>query len=391
MNTTETFKFKLFYFIRFLGDGFFYPFMSIYFIQKGMSEDNLGIILAITPITTILVNPLWNYLVKDSKVSRIVLQVMTVIEGILIILITKVTGFELIALLIGIIAFFCSPYVSIQDGFTATYCNKNKVEYSSIRIYASIAYVIATLIAGYLGSYFGYDVLFFVAGLFFGLTALINIWIKPIESKSTSQEQLPKRDFKSLLQNKDFYKYLIFYVIVIGAVRIGDSFFGVYITGDLGITSIGYGWVYAAFVLVEVIVLRFMTVRGNLYKEKNLMIIATSTFLLRFLIYFIEAPVEVVILATLLRGVAWGIVLYVHIKYVINIVKLENVTTAILIITLLFSIFTGVGNYLTGSFVRVNGYPLLYLILAGLILLGFISFLVFTPKLRSSETVIQNK
>ena len=187
MNTNETFKFKLLYFIRSLGDGFFYPFMSIYFIQKGMSEDNLGIILAITPITTILVNPLWNYLVKDSKVSRIVLQVMTVIEGILIILITKVTGFELIALLIGLIAFFCSPYVSIQDGFTATYCNKNKVEYSSIRIYASIAYVIATLIAGYLGSYFGYDVLFFVAGLFFGLTALINIWIKPIESKSTSQ------------------------------------------------------------------------------------------------------------------------------------------------------------------------------------------------------------
>jgi len=120
------------------------------------------------------------------------------------------------------------------------------------------------------------------------------------------------------------------------------------------------------------------------------MIIASITFIVRFLIYFLDVPLEVVIIATLLRGIAWGIILYVHIKYVINIVKLENVTTAILIITLLFSIFTGVGNFLTGSFVRINGYPALYLILAILIAVGFISFLVFTPKLRSSETVNQN-
>jgi len=391
VNTTETFKFKLFYFIRFFGDAFFYPFMSIYFISKGMSEDNLGIILAITPITTILVNPLWNYLVKDSKISRIVLQVMTVIEGVIIILITKVTGFELVALLIGLIAFFCSPYVSIQDGFTATYCNKNKIEYSSIRIYASIAYVVATLMAGYLGSFFGYDILFMVAGIFFALTALITIWIKPIEPIKDVSHPQPKRDIHSLLRNRDFYKYLIFYVIVIGSVRIGDSFFGVYITSDLGLSSIGYGWVYSAFVLVEVIVLRFMSLRGNLYKEKNLMIIATVTFIIRFLIYFIEAPLEIIIIATLLRGVAWGIILYVHIKYVINIVKLENVTTAILIITLLFSIFTGIGNFFTGTFVRINGYPVLYLILSLLITIGFISFLAFTPKLRSSETVHQNQ
>ncbi len=385
MVYNETLKFKIFYFVRFFGDAFFYPFMSIYFISKGMSDSNLGIILAITPITTVFVNPLWNYLVKDSKISRYVLQVMTLIEGILIIFITRVTGFELIALLTGLIAFFCSPYVSIQDGFTATYCNKNKIEYSSIRIYASIAYVLATLIAGYLGSLVGYDLLFLFAGIFFGITALITVWIKPIDLKNDRVEITKKRDLKSLLKNVNFYKYLFFYVLVIGSVRIGDSFFGVYITRDLGLTSIGYGWVYSAFVLVEVIVLRYMSIKGNTFSEKNLMIIASLSFIVRFIIYFLPVPLEIIIISTMLRGLGWGIVLFVHIKYIINIVKVENVTTAILIVTLLFSIFTGVGNWITGLFVKENGYPLLYLILAGLITLGFTSFLIFTPKIRSTE------
>lgn len=391
MRFNETLKFKLFYFIRFFGDAFFYPFMSLYFINKGMTEDKLGILLAITPITTILVNPFWNYIVKDSRISRIILQIMTIVEGLLIILVTRVTGFELIALLIGLIAFFCSPYVSIQDGFTATYCNKNGIEYTSIRIYASIAYVIATLIAGYLVQYLGYEILFLTAGVFFGITALINFWIHPIDAKVTIKEDRPKRDFKALLTNKDFYKYLIFYTIVIGAVRIGDSFFGVYITGDLGLSTIGYGWVYSGFVLVEVIVLRFMSLKGNQFSEKILIIIASVAFLIRFLVYFIDVPLYVVIGVTLFRGVAWGILLYVHIKYIVKIVKLENVTAAILIITLIFSIFTGVGSWLTGAFVKTYGYQWLYLILTGLIMFGLVIFLVFTPKLRSSETVKTNQ
>jgi len=193
------------------------------------------------------------------------------------------------------------------------------------------------------------------------------------------------------LTNKDFYKYLIFYTIVIGAVRIGDSFFGVYITGDLGLSTVGYGWVYSGFVLVEVIVLRFMSLKGNQFSEKSLIIIASIAFLIRFLVYFIDVPLYVVIGVTLFRGIAWGILLYVHIKYIVKIVKLENVTAAILIITLMFSIFTGLGSWLTGAFVKTYGYQWLYLILTGLIMFGLVIFLVFTPKPRSSETVKTNQ
>ncbi len=376
---SETLKFKIFYFLRYFGDAFFYPFMSMYFISKGIGEENLGLILAITPITTILVNPFWNYIVKDMKTSRRILKIMTLLEGVLIILLTQVTGLELYALIVGLIAFFCSPFIGIQDGYTSTYTNIHKIEYSSIRIYASIAYVIASGIAGFTIQYIGYVVPFIISGVFFIMTTFIAFWIKPIEKNQVVIEK-KQRDLKALLHNGNFFRYLIFYTIVVGAVRIGDSFFGVFLTNEIHLSLSGYGLLYSAFVLVEVITLRFLTLKGYIYKERTMILFASFLFLVRFITYSFNFSLEIMLVFTMLRGISWGTLIYTNIKYLIKIVKVENITTAILFMTLTFSLFTGIGNYFFGKLINVIGYQLLYIIAVGLILFGIIFFLVFPSK-----------
>ena len=376
---SESFKFKLFYFVRYFGDALFYPFMSLYFISKGVTESELGLILAITPIATILVNPFWNFLAKDLRVIRLILKIMTLIEGALIITLTQVSGFELYALIICLIALLCSPFISIQDGFTATFANQNNIEYTAIRIHASIAYVIASAIAGMVVVYLGYGVLFSISGALFILTTLIAFWIKPFKNE-LQRQNAPQRDIKALLKNKDFYKYLVFYTLMIGAVRVGDSFFGVYMTNVKGLDTTQYGFLYAAFVLVEVIVIRILINKGQLISEHKLMIVTAILFILRFVAYsLIDDPIALSVI-TMLRGVAWGIFLFANIRYVLKIVKVENVTSAIMILTLLFSVFTAVGNFLFGRLVKALDYSWLYLILAAIIGLGFLVMVVFSPK-----------
>lgn len=384
---SETAKFKIFYFLRYFGDAFFYPFMTMYFLEKGISEQNLGVILAITPITTILVNPIWNYIVKDMKISRLVLKIMTLIEGLLIILLTQVSGFEFYALIVGLIAFLCSPFMSIQDGYTSTFTNLHKLEFSSVRIYASIAYVIASAIAGFIIQYVGYIIPFIISGAFFAITSLIAFWIHPIE-KSMPVEEKKQRNIKALLKNKEFYKYLIFYTLVIGSVRIGDSFFGVFLTTQTNLSLSGYGLVYAAFVFMEVLTLRYLTDKGALIKEKTLIIFATILLVVRFLSYSFVLPLPVVILFTLFRGVSWGTIIYTNIKYIIKIVKVENITTAILIVTFFFSIFIAIGNFLAGRYIETSGYHSLYIVNTVIIVIGLIFFLIFTPKPQEDPSEI---
>jgi MFS family permease len=382
-NMSEAGKFKWFYFIRYFGDALFYPFMTLYFVSKGINEEQIGIILAITPIVTIFSNPIWNYLVKDNRISHWILKIMTIVEGLLIILVTQVSTFELYALLIAIVGILCSPYYSIQDGFTATFANKNHIEYSSIRIYASIAYVVATALAGLMVQYLNYEILILSGGIGFLVTAIFAWWIKPLGTKNEIEEQ-PKRDLKGLLKNKEFYKYLLFYTLVAGTVRVGDSFLNLYMTKELHLDIMAWGFVYSGFVFVEVLVLRYLSLKGSLMDERKLFAIGTFLFVLRFLAYCIPLPVPVLIAMTMLRGISWGIYLYTHIRYITKIVKMGNITAAILIITLMYSIFTAVGNILSGWLIKAYGYPLFFIVQTTLVFLGFVSFLVLTPKIKQS-------
>lgn len=382
----ETAKFKLFYLVRYIGDALFTPFLSLYFVSKGINETELGILFAITPFVTILVNPLWNFVVKDARISRLILQLMTVVEGALIIVLTQVSGFELFALIMALMAFLCSPYISIQDGFTAIYTNKEKVEYTTIRIYASIAYVAALALAAVATLVMDYAGLFLIASGFYVATGFLARWIKPIEPE-TADDARPKRDLKSLLKNVQFWKYLVFYTILIGSVRIGDTFYGVYMTVDRGLNNTQFGIVFAAFIVAEVLIMQGLMMHGSAWKEKSLYVAATSMFALRFLVYGLGAPNWAIIAVTMLRGVAWGIILFAHIKYVVKIVRVENVFAAILMISLTFSLYTGLGNLAFGRYIEQHGYQSFYLIHMGLILFSLIFYLVLTPKARLESPV----
>jgi len=381
---SETLKFKLFYLIRYIGDALFSPFLSLYFVAKGINETELGILFAITPLVTILVNPMWNWIVKDARISRLILQVMTLVEGALIIVLTQVSGFELFALIVALMAFLCSPYLSIQDGFTAIYTNKNKLDYTSIRIYASIAYVAALAMAAAATLIMDYAGLFLIAAGFYIATGFVARWIKPVEAQQPESER-PKRDIKALLKNAQFWKYLVFYTIMIGSVRIGDTFYGVYMTADRGLNNLEFGIVFAAFIVAEVLVMQGLLVQGSGWKEKPLYVAAALMFAFRFLIYGIGAPNWAIIAVTMLRGVSWGIILYAHIKYMVKIVRVENVFASILMISLSFSLYTGIGNLIFGKYIESHGYQSFYLIHMGLILFSLLIYLTLTPKLRQAS------
>jgi K+-sensing histidine kinase KdpD len=89
----------------------------------------------------------------------------------------------------------------------------------------------------------------------------------------------------------------------------------------------------------------------------------------------------------MLRGLAWGIFIYTHIKYLVKIVRMENITMAILIVTLLYAILTGMGNLFAGWFISQYGYGYFFTLQTALIFLGLVFFLVFTPKINKIQTI----
>ena len=116
-------------------------------MTTGKTPSEIGFILSITPILSILVNPVYANIFKKAKTVRKVLGIITLIEAIVIILIGYSSNFYLVSVLTVCLALSGSAHYGLMDSLINLYANQNNVNYSNIRMYGSIAYIIGTTLA----------------------------------------------------------------------------------------------------------------------------------------------------------------------------------------------------------------------------------------------------
>ena len=371
----ESKKLKIIFFIRYFGDAFFYSFFQVFLAYKGLSESQIGIVAAITPFTSIIANPCWQFFSKDANTNRRILKVISIIEALLIISFTTVSSFEIICILTALVAIVGSPHYSLLDGFTATYCDINKKTYSKIRIYGSIAYVFSTTIGGILITQIGYNWVFTLSGIFMISASILFNFVRPLEL--TSEEKKPlKRDYRSLLTNKRFYFYLFFYIFTITVSGLGDTFFGVFLTKIKGLSESEYGMYYSYIVICECIIMFILGKWGKKIKDEYLFVFMGLSFSLRLLIAGLNLPTSVIVLCAGARGFAYGTFLYLNFNYIIKIVKLENVTAGILVIAIVNNTFLGIMNIFCGRLIESFGYNNVFLVQGIIIIIATFCFLI---------------
>ena len=97
----ETVKYKISQAIRYLGDSSFYPFFPLYLsVILGYKEDTIGLVLMILPLVGMIANIIFSISAKNINFNRIFMIIMTLIEGILIIILMQVTDLPIIILMV---------------------------------------------------------------------------------------------------------------------------------------------------------------------------------------------------------------------------------------------------------------------------------------------------
>ena len=67
----EKFKYRLLTFIRYLGDSFYYPFIALYLKSRGLIESKIGLIISLSPLIGILMNPIYTKIFWLIKLSNL--------------------------------------------------------------------------------------------------------------------------------------------------------------------------------------------------------------------------------------------------------------------------------------------------------------------------------
>lgn len=355
----ETNKYKLLSFIRYLGDGFFYPFFALYLSSTKLVESKIGFILSISPLLGIIMNPIYSYFCKDIKQTRKCLRTVSILEAIMICIIPFTSDFYLLSILTLLIAIFGSCHYGLMDSLCAVYCNSTKINYSSIRVFGSGAYIIATAIGGYVCEYLGYTTSFIIAGILFILGGVIYEFLTPIDVNFETEDEKPK--YKELLKNKHFVFFMIFYCLLLGNITTSNSFFSVYLESR-GVTKEVFGFVYSYFVLFEVIVLIVLNKYGKKLSNTKLLIFSCISLFIMVFVNFLYLPIPFILVFSAFRGIAYGIALHVTFDYVVSILSKKWATFGIMLCTLLQQIYTFIFNNINGNLIEKYSYKAFYMV-----------------------------
>ncbi len=369
---SETLKYRLVTFIRYLGDSFFYPFFALFLKAQGLVESKIGFVLSISPLIGIITNPIYSHLCKNIKTTKRVLTIVTILEAFLILAISFSKSFILISFLTVILAFFGSSHYGLMDSLFSVYAKSSEVDYSSIRLWGSLAYIIGTSIGGMITKVSNYQVCFIFSALFFIISGFLYHLITPI----SFEERKTNVKFREILKNKKYICFVLLYVLVLGTLNAGDYFFSVYLESR-SITSNQYGMIYSYYVVIEVILLFIFSKWTKKINDYILLVIAGICLTLRLIINGMYAPLIAVILASGLRGVSYAIILHTSFRTVTSLVGPERATKGIMFMTLCSSIYVFIFNNIDGVIIeKTNTYRTFYLILAAISCIGLIGCLV---------------
>lgn len=361
----ETKKYKLLTTIRYLGDAFFYPFFALYLKSIGLIENKIGFILSISPILSILLNPIYSYLCKEINKTKTVLEIITILEGIIIILISFSSNFYLVSFLTILLAIFGSCHYGLLDSITSFYACNTNINYSSIRIFGSCAYIVGTTLGGYVTKFFDFKVCFIIAGILFIICGVIYKSLLKFDNEEIVSKKVDiKNTLKYLFKNKSFIFFIIFYCLLMGTQATTDSFFSLYLESR-GISSDQYGLIYSFFVLFEVVTLFIL---NKTFKESKtkltypLLFVSSILLSIRMLVNFLDLNIYVVIILSSFRGIGYAFILHTAFSYVQKIVKKEAASVAVMMLTFFYSIYLALWNNINGIIIKTYSYNTFYFV-----------------------------
>ncbi len=374
MRIKEESKYKLVNVVRYLGDALLYPFLPLYFSYLNKTESEIGMLMMIIPLLGALLNPLWSIFSKNVNYNRTYLKILAIFEALVIIYLLIFIDMPFLILGTVVLGIVGQPFYSLFDGYTTVYTMMENKNYAPIRLYGSLSFALAALIAGFLLDKTSFTFLFGAAALMYLFVSIAVSWVKPLDLSHLSNIS-SKANPKELLKNKHYLKFTAFFIISMGLLFGGDSFLGIFFE-YLNHSPDIYGLVVFVQVILEAIILFLLAKWKYKNKMRIIMISIVLSNFARYVIFSFYPPLYLLVFAATLRAIAMGSILYVSVEYLKLKVSSKNITLGIIIYNSLKNIFQAGYTLWGGYFIENVSYQKFYIISAfvSLIALIFIDY-----------------
>ncbi|EIT85512.1 Maltose permease, MFS type [Fictibacillus macauensis ZFHKF-1] len=340
-----SFSLKSFYVLSFFAFGSLFPLLGVYFkdVTK-LSGTEIGTLMSISPVVMIFAQPLWGMITDFTRKPKHVLAFSVVVTGLLGFLVLYVHQYVALIFMLIALAIFQSAIVPVSDSIALTYVHEMKEDYGNYRLFGAIGFAIAVFVMGKLAGSSGVSVIFYS----FAISLILCFFMV---KNMPNEGQMMKTDLRSglatLVKMPSFMLFLFTTFLVFGPIFANNFYFSFYIQGIGGsLAAVGI-----AFLLAAGSEAPFMKIAGLALRKfgiMNVMMFAAAISSARWLFYFFEPSITIVMITTIVQGFSVGLFIPAAMEYIRGTTPTNVRATAV-------SLYTAVGNGLGSWFCTFVG------------------------------------
>lgn len=366
----------LMYFFFFFCLAFFSGFISVYLMDQGYSASQVSFVVSCSYVLSVIVQPFIGKL-NDQHESRYVNSILLLIAG--------VSGIIFIFLKnIYLIAFVYSLVLAITNGtnpIIERMAILSRFKYGSIRVWATIGYAVATIIAGSLYKNIGPYSLY----VFFAIGELLCvIGILGTHSILPPVEKIEEKvSMVSVFKIKHIPYYLIIVCLFYGITNVHHLYLPAMLKQN-GLPINNVSTVIFFSTLSEVPVILLSRFYMNCFSNKQLLM---SVFVLLFVQFFtfsfISSLIIQIIIVFLTKTVATMAFVMINLRIISTIVDNARQNTALSLVSACKSFSSILFQMFAGYLIDFTGYQMFYFVLFICSVIGMV--LVFFFKVPTNK------
>jgi MFS transporter, PPP family, 3-phenylpropionic acid transporter len=186
------------YYFAFMGGwGFILPFVNLFYVSLGLKGAQIGTIGSVSAVVGLIVSPIIVNEIKKRPQARGILQASLMLGAICYFLLGQQTTFLAIIIIVFLQALVGAGIIPASDAMAVHVSQEAGTGYGSVRVWASVGWILVVPVSGWLIQRFGFEAGFLGVSLMWLMGALVTLLIQPRYFISPSLAGQPKSDLKT--------------------------------------------------------------------------------------------------------------------------------------------------------------------------------------------------
>jgi PPP family 3-phenylpropionic acid transporter len=383
MNHTKSFQMiKAFNFFVYGAIAVYSTFFALYLQSIGMSTLEIGALMAVGPMVSIIANPLWGYLSDRLRNVRLILIIMLVGSMLIMQLVFLYQSYTMIYASMLFFFFFQMPLFSQTNSLILNSIEGTKHNFGAFRLFGSLGWALMAVIAGPVIGQIGIERLWVIYTVMMLISLGFALTLPRGEAKGAAPAG--KVNYRSMFRNRYFLLFLVIGLVISIPNSMNTTFISLYIREMGGEASmIGWSAFWSSIFEIPVFLLLDRYLKKNTKMMVLCLIVISGLFALRWLLMSNADSAVQIIYIQALHCITFGGYYYIGTQLTVLLVPAEFRASGQALYALTWGGLSGIAAGIAGGWLfEQSGPQAMYQLCGMLALAGTVGFSLLYFRLR---------